>query len=62
MHETTFHELTSREGSLNLTSLAVGGKFNVSGNLLVNANLLIALSSAGVTARVTPVVGFDYSF
>ncbi len=61
-HTTTFNELTSREGSLNLTSLAVGGKFNVAGNLLINANLLFAVSSAGVTARVTPVVGFDYSF
>jgi hypothetical protein len=61
-HTTTFHELTSKAGSLNLTTLAVGGKFNVAGNLLINANILVALSSAGVTARVTPVVGFDYSF
>jgi hypothetical protein len=61
-HTTTFHELTSQSGSLSLTTLAAGGKFNVAGNLLINANLLFALSSAGVTASVTPVIGFDYSF
>ena len=50
------------DGALNLLSLALGGKFNVAGNLLINANVLIALNDAGVTARVTPVIGFDYSF
>ncbi len=59
---TTFSEYTTRSGSLNLASLAVGGKYNVAGNFLVSANLLFALSSAGVTARVTPVVGIDYAF
>ena len=33
-------ELAPTDKSLNLTSLAVGGKFNVAGNLLINANLL----------------------
>ena len=42
--------------------MALGGKFNVAGNLLINANVLVALNDAGVTARVTPVIGFDYSF
>lgn len=57
-----FSEYTAQTGSLNLSSVALGGKFNVAGNLLVSANVLVALSSAGVTARVTPVVGVDYSF
>jgi hypothetical protein len=43
-------------------NLAVGGKFNITGNLLINANVLLALTSTGVTAPVTPVIGFDYSF
>lgn len=59
---TTFDEYTARDGALHLATLAMGGKFNVAGNFLVSANLLVALSSAGVTSRVTPVFGVDYSF
>jgi hypothetical protein len=58
----TESEYVARDGSLNLSTLAVGGKFNVSGNFLINANALIALSDSGVTARITPVFGFDYTF
>jgi hypothetical protein len=59
---TTFEEYVARSGSLNLLNLAVGGKFNLSGNFLLNANVLFALSDAGVIAKVTPVFGFDYTF
>jgi hypothetical protein len=59
---TTFEEYTLRDASLHLATLAMGTKVNVAGNFLVSANLLVALSSAGVTARVTPVFGIDYSF
>jgi hypothetical protein len=45
-----------------LLNLAVGGKFNLGGNFLLNANVLFALSDAGVIAKVTPVIGFDYTF
>ncbi len=55
-------EYVPNDDSLNLASLALGGKFNVGSNLLLNANVLVALTSAGVTARVTPVVGLDYAF
>ena len=48
--------------SLNLFNAAFGGKFNVARNLLINASVLVALNSRGVTARFTPVVGFDYAF
>jgi hypothetical protein len=58
----TFQEYVSKEGSLTMTDLAVGAKFNVTGNLLVNAAARIAVSDKGVTARVTPVLGFDYTF
>ena len=61
-HTITLTELNQTDDALNLTSLAIGGKFNVSGNLLINANVLISLGSRGVTAPVTPVIGFDYSF
>jgi hypothetical protein len=55
-------EYVFTSGSLNLLSVALGGKFNVARNLLFNASVLVALTSGGVTARVTPVVGFDYAF
>jgi hypothetical protein len=58
----TFTELGVTDNSLNLTSLAVGGKFNVSGSLLINANVLFGLGSSGLTATFTPVIGVDYSF
>jgi hypothetical protein len=60
--QTTLREWEGQDGALNLMSMAVGGKFNVGGNALVSANLLIALNNAGVTARVTPVIGMDFSF
>jgi hypothetical protein len=58
----TFEEYVARSGSLNVTDFAIGGKFNVGSNLLLNANVLIAVNDAGVRSRVTPVVGFDYTF
>jgi hypothetical protein len=58
----TLTEPETTDKSLNLTSLAVGGKYNVKGNLLINANLLISLGSQGITAPITPVIGVDYSF
>jgi hypothetical protein len=60
--QTTLREWEGQDGALNLMSMAVGGKFNVGGNALLSANLLIALNNAGVTARVTPVIGMDFSF
>jgi hypothetical protein len=58
----TLTEFVSRPGSLNLASLGLGGKFNIAGTFLITADVLVALTSAGVTARITPVVGFSYSF
>jgi hypothetical protein len=48
--------------SLNLLLGAVGVKANVGGSLLVTANLLFPLTSNGLRSKVTPVIGFDYSF
>jgi hypothetical protein len=50
------------DGTLTVLSVAVGGKFNLVNNLLINANVLVALNKAGLTARFTPVIGFDYTF
>ena len=48
--------------SFNEISGAVGVKINVLDRLLVDANLLFALDDHGVRDRVTPLVGFEYSF
>jgi hypothetical protein len=48
--------------SLNLLIGAVGLKANIGSTLLVTANLLFPLNNNGLTSKVTPVIGFDYSF
>ncbi len=58
----TLQEYALRDGALNLTSLALGGRINVGSNFLINANLLLAIGNAGITAPITPVIGFDFTF
>ena len=57
----TFTEFQESIGTLNVSSAAIGGKFNVGGNFLVSASVLFPLNSAGIRARITPVFGFEYS-
>ena len=52
----------SQPGNLNLTYLALGGKFNPWRNLLLAANVLIPVSNAGLKARPIPVVGLNVAF
>ena len=50
-------------GSLNTLLGVVGAKFNIPGtSLLLTGNVLFPLTDAGLRAKVTPVVGLDYSF
>jgi hypothetical protein len=50
-------------GSLNLLLGVVGAKFNIPGTpLLLTGSVLFPLTDAGLKAKVTPVVGLDYSF
>jgi hypothetical protein len=60
---TRFSEF-SFEGNSTLNTLlaAIGAKFNVAGNLLISANLLLPLSEGGLRPKPTPVIGADYSF
>jgi hypothetical protein len=66
-----FHALDGRsvypniafsEQSFNALSGALGVKVNVFGRLLLDANLLFALDNHGVRDKVTPLIGFEYSF
>lgn len=58
----TLTEYDRVDGAVNLLTFAVGGKFNVAGNVLITGNLLFSLSDTGLTAPVTPVIGVDLSF
>lgn len=59
---TVLTEYERVDGAVNLLTLAVGGKFNVAGNVLITGNLLFSLSDTGFTAPITPVIGIDFSF
>jgi hypothetical protein len=58
----TVNEFAFQPGSLNLLVASAGVKYNVAGNLLISANVLVPLTQAGIRDRVTPVIGFDYAF
>lgn len=71
LHQEDFHALDGRsvfpniafsERSFNVLSGSLGVKVNVFGRLLLDANLLIALDDHGVRDKVTPLIGFEYSF
>lgn len=50
--------------SKNLSSVlsAFGVKVNPAGSLLISAQVLVGLNDAGLRAKITPVIGFDYTF
>lgn len=50
-------------GAEQLAAYTVGGvKWNLGGAWLLHGNVLVPLTDAGLTARVTPTVALDYSF
>jgi Putative MetA-pathway of phenol degradation len=53
--------VTSTE-TINQTSIAVGGKINPVGKLLITANVLFRLNDAGLHSKPVPLVGVSYSF
>jgi hypothetical protein len=55
-------ELQFRAGNLTLLLGNFGARFNPVRSLLVSANLLFPLTSAGLRDRVTPAISVDYSF
>ena len=58
----SFEEFTRRPGDLNLTVGAAGIRYNLRGNLLFSAQVLVPITKAGLRDAVTPVFGLDYSF
>ena len=57
-----FPNVTFSPDSFQMLNGAIGAKVNVFGRLLVDANLLFSLDRHGVRDKVTPLIGFEYSF
>ena len=60
--QSTFDNITFEESSFSELNGAFGVKANLFGRLLLNVNLLFSLDTRGLRDRVTPLIGFDYSF
>jgi hypothetical protein len=58
----TRREFRLDPGNLNLAVGNTGVRFNPFRKMLVSANLLFALTEAGLRDRVTPVISLDYAF
>jgi hypothetical protein len=58
----TRREFSFQPGNLNLAIGNIGVRFNPLRTLLISANLLFAVTEAGLRDRVTPVIGIDYAF
>jgi hypothetical protein len=58
----TRREFRLEPGHLNLAVGNTGVRFNPFRKMLVSANLLFALTEAGLRDRVTPVISVDYAF
>ena len=51
-----------QDANFNVTSGAAGVKVNAGGRLLLDFNVLFKLDNSGLRDKVTPLVGFEYSF
>jgi hypothetical protein len=51
-----------QDADFNVTSGAAGVKVNAGGKLLLDFNVLFKLDDSGLRDKVTPLVGFEYSF
>lgn len=52
----------AEEGGVSTSYAVMGAKWNVGGTMVLNANLLLRLTDAGLRARVTPSISMDYAF
>jgi hypothetical protein len=54
--------ITTTRATVNQASIAVGGKVNPIGKLLLTANVLFRLNDAGLHSKPVPLVGVSYTF
>jgi hypothetical protein len=57
-----FRNIGFSQSSFDVLSGSLGMKLLIADRLLLDANLLFALDNHGVRDKVTPLVGFEYSF
>lgn len=57
-----FQNIAFQNDSFNELNGAFGVKANLFGRLLMNVNLLFSLDARGLRDKVTPLIGFDYTF
>jgi hypothetical protein len=60
--KSVFPNITFSRDSFQTLSGALGFKVNVFSRLLIDANLLFALDNNGIRDKVTPLLGFEYTF
>src|SRR5215468_6127891 len=53
--------LTADSASLNMITVVPGFKWNVSDTWVLAANVMVPLTSSGLTTRLTPFIGLDYA-
>lgn len=58
----TFENISFEDSSFSELNGSLGIKANVFGRMLVNFNVLFSLDTHGLRDKVTPLIGFDYSF
>jgi len=54
--------VTSGEETINQASIAVGGKVNPVGKLLISLNVLFRVNDAGLHSKPAPLIGVSYTF
>jgi hypothetical protein len=58
----TFPQIGFARGSFDVSNGSVGFKINAGGSVLVDFNVLFKLNDAGLRDKLTPLLGFEYSF
>jgi hypothetical protein len=58
----THNDISTSFATINLESIAVGGKYNPFGNFLITINGLFRLNDAGLHAKPVPLIGLSYTF
>lgn len=54
--------VSTSTGTVNQASVAVGGKMNFVGRLIISANVLFRVNDAGLHSKPAPLVGISYNF
>jgi hypothetical protein len=58
----THSNIVTSTATINQASVAVGGKVNPFGKLLITANVLFRVNDAGLYSKPVPLVGLSYTF